>query len=342
MTDRPWGATLGTLWRRGFTGELWLTHGSERAGVAFERGAIVGASATALTRDLRDAALRTFAIDRGEFVIDDRRTIPASPDLALATPAAIVLGARTRMPATRLATELAWFGVWFQLDPNVALAEFGFSDRERRIVEMLQGGCTHDDIAGAHADLGPTAIRAVLYALACCGACQCSREAPAAAVPAPAPSAPPEPPRRLPASGSGPLPALSRHYIVHQLETRIARGGDLFALLGLPYDAAPAQVRTAYLAIARQLRPALAVDENARRVFARASEAFAVLTDPARRAAYLDAVDDPVAPLVERARAEHVSGNDREAMRWYQRVLEVDPGHSEAHAELAKLEKQLR
>jgi len=45
---------------------------------------------------------------------------------------------------------------------------------------------------------------------------------------------------------------------------------------------------------------------------------------------------DPVAPLVERARAERVIGNDREAMRWYQRVLEVDPGHLEAHAELAE------
>src|SRR6476646_11508729 len=107
MTDRPWGATWGSLWRRRFTGELWLTHGSDRVGLAFDRGSIVAASTTTLARDLPDAALRSFAIDRGQFVIDDRRSIPPSRDPALATPVAILLGARTRMPATRLATELA-------------------------------------------------------------------------------------------------------------------------------------------------------------------------------------------------------------------------------------------
>ena len=70
-------------------------------------------------------------------------------------------------------------------------------------------------------------------------------------------------------------------------------GADHFAMLGLTPDAPLDDVRAAYFELARYLHPdrlaaAGVVDErrDAHRVFARINEAFGVLSDPDRRAAY--------------------------------------------------------
>jgi hypothetical protein len=74
----------------------------------------------------------------------------------------------------------------------------------------------------------------------------------------------------------------------------LGTGCDHFEFLGIPFDAAVADVRAAYVEMARYLRPERLkelgiVDEghDARSVFAQVVIAYTVLTDPTRRAEYM-------------------------------------------------------
>lgn len=69
---------------------------------------------------------------------------------------------------------------------------------------------------------------------------------------------------------------------------------DHFEFLGIPFDAPVSEVRTAYLEIARYLRPERLKElgivdshHDARSVFAQVVIAYTVLTDPSRRAEYI-------------------------------------------------------
>jgi curved DNA-binding protein CbpA len=78
----------------------------------------------------------------------------------------------------------------------------------------------------------------------------------------------------------------------------VEQGADHFALLGVPFDAPVDVVQTAYLNLIRQLHPdKLAeleiTDPNAPRLFAQLGIAFSTLTDPARRATYLEQLARP-------------------------------------------------
>jgi len=74
----------------------------------------------------------------------------------------------------------------------------------------------------------------------------------------------------------------------------LGKGIDHFEFLGIPFDAPVADVRAAYLELARYLRPERLkelgfVDEHhdARSVFAQVVIAYTILTDPDRRAEYI-------------------------------------------------------
>jgi tetratricopeptide (TPR) repeat protein len=79
--------------------------------------------------------------------------------------------------------------------------------------------------------------------------------------------------------------------------TRIARGGGHYTVLGLMPDASLDAIRSAYVAFACELhpdkRPPLLPDEQrvADEVFSRISQAYAVLSDPVRRAEYNAVLD---------------------------------------------------
>ncbi len=90
---------------------------------------------------------------------------------------------------------------------------------------------------------------------------------------------------------------LSFAQVKRLISTRAAllgTGCDHFEFLGIPFDASVAEVRAAYVEIARYLRPErlkelgiVDAQHDARSVFAQVVIAYTVLTDPSRRAEYM-------------------------------------------------------
>src|SRR5262249_3302259 len=88
----------------------------------------------------------------------------------------------------------------------------------------------------------------------------------------------------------------------HEVKTLIAQrlklldqGADHFQLLGVGPDVPPDALRKAYFVLARQLHPdrlaALGISDDGRhaqRLFAQINAGFAILSNPSRRAHYLD------------------------------------------------------
>ncbi len=60
---------------------------------------------------------------------------------------------------------------------------------------------------------------------------------------------------------------------------------DYYVILGVPVDAAPDEIRSAFRRLAREHHPDRTADENPRR-FRNISEAYGVLSDPGQRARY--------------------------------------------------------
>ncbi len=229
VADRPWGMTLGALGMRGLSGQLTLSADGKPFCVAFDRGAVVGASspvandaavrlaltgnlitssqvadivrrvAAAPDRDEVDVlaeacrlqpdqaqrlrrrlvaqrAARTFAVDQGEFVVEDERTIGGVPGSELDVRTIIYLGARNHLGDERLGTELGQLGAWFKLKPEAVddLPQFGFTEDEKPVLQMLLQGANLTDLQLSNAGLGVRVVRAVTYALAACGACEAS------------------------------------------------------------------------------------------------------------------------------------------------------------------------
>ena len=171
-------------------------------------------------------AIRTFALEQGEFVVDDDITMPIPPDAHEAATdmrALIFLGARTHISAERLGAELLLFGTGFHL-PDASLGklvQYGFTDSERAVLTVLrENAVTLEDIDAASPDVRTS--RAAAYALAAMGALETSvitirqpageKAAPApsqvaaAVVPPPTPPTPVPPPRVAPSAMPSPTP----------------------------------------------------------------------------------------------------------------------------------------
>jgi len=347
-------------------------------------------------RAVAHAAARTFALEHGTFVVDDRITIPIVAGGDFDTRAIVYFGARNNMSAERLTRQLDALGAWFMLASGTReeLAQYGFPNLAAGALDLLATGARLGDIDAWCPELDPHATRAVVYALLSFDACiarDLSNLTPlpqmprsivrTAGVRAPTPPwlpalTPPRPltvppptgtPARgarvsavstVPARGSGPVattrapsdPYITRRAMQAVLEERVGRGADHFALLGVPYDAAAAAIRTAYLNLVRQLRPDLEVGNVvARSLFAQVAKAYGVLGDAERRTAYLERIranqpgrpDAPahdVDPAEEAyARGEHalLSGRYGNAIAELERAIELCPTEAKYHALLA-------
>ncbi|MEO8700427.1 MAG: DnaJ domain-containing protein [Kofleriaceae bacterium] len=245
-------------------------------------------------RVVAQRAARSFSVDRGEFIVDDRVTLPVAAGTELDVRSVIFLGARANLSDPRLDADLEQFGRWFRLrnDAISDIPQFGFTDAERPVLQRLQSGATLDELEllGIEARV----VRAMVYALASCNACEADASRKARA-PTPIPamvevsesrrpttlqpprtrtpqssidvptlrrSAPSKPP--LPASTNQPgeprrkantAQAADVKALIAQRLALMASHVDHFKLLGVSIEATPDVIRKAYFGLARQLHP---------------------------------------------------------------------------------------
>jgi len=162
-------------------------------------------------------AARTFSLEQGDFVLEDRITIPVYAGVTIDHRYAIYLGVRTNLSEQRLIDDLRQLGPHFVLRPDAiqALPFFGFEPSAHPVLEALKAGTSLPELEAANRDLDPRLAQAVIYALASCGACVLSPRtatsqpgAPRAAPPPPPRD--PGPPRPRTASSSPAVPASAR------------------------------------------------------------------------------------------------------------------------------------
>lgn len=291
-------------------------------------------------------AARTFAIDRGDFVVEDRMTVPIVKSTEMDIRGVIYLGARQHLSEARLGSELAVFGTAFRLKADAVedLPQFGFGDAERPLLERLKTGVAIAELASLGID--PRLARAALYALAACGALDAEAARPAAAEvkrPATSSTSPPTTLRRR-APTPQPVPQRRRadsaqaadvQRLVDERMALLERGASHFELLGVAPDVTPEALRKAYFALARQLHPdklnALGItDESkrAQRLFAGVNAAFTELSDPVRRAAYVD--------ILQRGGAKAIAAEQAKAEALAARVVAAEEAFRRGEAALRR------
>jgi DnaJ-domain-containing protein 1 len=121
-------------------------------------------------------AARTFALERGDFVVDTDYTLLFLPGSELDVRAICFLGAKT-MTEEKLANDLMSLGGWFKLKEAAFedLPQYGFIEADKPALQMLVQGCDLADIEDAFPEMGARAIRSVTYALLSCGALEMQR-----------------------------------------------------------------------------------------------------------------------------------------------------------------------
>lgn len=117
-------------------------------------------------------AARTFALERGEFLLTDTVTTTWHPDSAVDVRAVIYLGARLTLSEHRLSSDLGLLGTSFRLrdDAIAELAQFGFTEQERPILGALRQGANLLAVEKAADSVDQRLVRAAVYSLACAGA----------------------------------------------------------------------------------------------------------------------------------------------------------------------------
>jgi hypothetical protein len=124
-------------------------------------------------RVVAQRAARTFSIENGEFVVEDRITVPVVPGSELDIRSIVYLGARSNLSDQRLEAELATMGTFFKLraDAQDDLPYFGFGPEELAVVERLRRGGFFSDLNAAAPEVDGHTQRAVVYSLISCNAC---------------------------------------------------------------------------------------------------------------------------------------------------------------------------
>ena len=118
-------------------------------------------------------AARTFSLERGDFVLDDRIALPVYPGVAVDHRHAIYLGVRTNLSEQRLLDDLRQLGTHFVLKPDALdeLARFGFESGAQPVLEALKLGTSLPELEASHRDVDPRFAQAIIYALVSCTAC---------------------------------------------------------------------------------------------------------------------------------------------------------------------------
>jgi hypothetical protein len=120
-------------------------------------------------RVIAHRAIRGFALDRGDFVLVDERSLGFVPEHAIDVRALIYLGARTHMTEQRLLQELARLGPGFQLRAAAiaGLPQYGFGEAEKPVLAALRAApIAVLDLDEAAPELDHRTVRAIVYSLA--------------------------------------------------------------------------------------------------------------------------------------------------------------------------------
>ncbi|MEJ7598423.1 MAG: J domain-containing protein [Kofleriaceae bacterium] len=325
-------------------------------------------------RVVAQRAARTFSIERGEFVFDEQITVSVVPGSELDIRTVVFLGARQNLSEARLEGEVSQLGSWFRLtaDGVADLPYFGFSDAEQPVLDRLQQGASLGQLLALGNE--PRVVRAVLYALVACNACDTA--APVAyAQTTPMATIPPLSRTQTPVAGiSQSIPTVDDPMTLSRARSRdatvsvrrrvstarpagrrradsgqaaeigaliknrlqlLAKGGDHYALLGLPQTADADAIRKGYFALARQLHPdrlsaiGLAdANRDGQRLFAQVNTAFAVLSDPKRREHYTS--------ILRRGGEAAVRAEQVEAEKLAQRVVDAEEAFRRGEQAIAR------
>lgn len=125
-------------------------------------------------RAVLQRAARTFSLERGSFSVEERLAMPNTPGCVVDVRAVTYLGARMHLHEQRLAADLRGFGSHFvlRLDALESVPDYELSPDEMPIIEALKNGTNLPELEATHRDIDPRTAQAVVYALACCGACE--------------------------------------------------------------------------------------------------------------------------------------------------------------------------
>ena len=120
-------------------------------------------------RAIAQKAARTFALDRGDFVVEDHITVRFVPGSELDIRAIVFLGAKSFLTEVRLNRDLGQLGAWYQLKPELHeyLPQFGFGPDEQPVLQALADGIGLGELAVPEID--QRIARAMIYTLASCG-----------------------------------------------------------------------------------------------------------------------------------------------------------------------------
>lgn len=118
-------------------------------------------------------AARTFSLERGDFVLDDRIALPVFSGVSVDHRHAIYLGVRTNLSEQRLLDDLRQLGTHFVLKPEALdeLARFGFEAAAQPVLDALKVGTSLPELEASHRELDPRFAQAIIYALVSCTAC---------------------------------------------------------------------------------------------------------------------------------------------------------------------------
>jgi hypothetical protein len=124
-------------------------------------------------RVVAQRAARTFSLERGEFVLDDRISLPVFAGVAVDHRHAIYLGVRTNLSEQRLLDDLRQLGTHFILKPEALdeLSRFGFEPSAQPVLDALKLGTSLPELEASHRELDPRFAQAIIYALVSCTAC---------------------------------------------------------------------------------------------------------------------------------------------------------------------------
>jgi len=323
IADRPFVRTVYTIAARRFTGDLRLARGNEQYALGWHRGFVVGAKTPVAQGPLGPRAAAIFAMPpETTFTLDDESKVPSDSDEPVDPRWLIYNGLKLYYAAPRLDAEVASLAtrpLKLAADAGGLLTSYGFEDPDKPVVVTLREPITLEDLIATHRGVDAHRVKAIAYALlatdalevgqptaapsrahsarrtstAGAGSPRSSKSMRAASAPPRAATAAPRAATAPPRAASVPPDDEAVQFVLEKLDA-LASNTDHFQLLGLERSAADADVRTAYFHLAKRLHPDRVRnlplggrESEAQQLFARINEAFGVLSDKRKRAAYL-------------------------------------------------------